>query len=208
MKKILLTGFEPFGGEKINPSEAVLELLPDTICGVQLFKERLPVTYRESAALALDAFHMFAPDAVVMLGQAGGRNGITLERLAINLDHAKAADNAGETRMNALIHPDAPAAYFATLPMDAMLEAMHACSIPCSMSISAGAFICNHVSFEMLHHLYRTGATVLGGFIHLPYLPEQVEGKQDVPCMEVSIMQQRIVAALTALTRVLNKGDV
>ncbi len=199
MKIILITGFEPFGGERVNPSGALLDHLPEAVAGAALCKLLLPVSYRKSADLLLERIDALQPNALVMLGQAGGRGKITPECIAINLNHSESADNAGEQRINARIHPEAPAAYFATLPIDAMLQVMRACGVPCAMSVSAGAFVCNHVSFEALHHISSKGYGIPAGFIHLPYLPEQAEEKPGTPAMPLSMMEQGVCAALTAV---------
>ena len=129
IKKILITAFEPFGGERINPAQAVLERLPEAISGAALYRSVLPVSYRKSAVLLLEQIERVRPDAVVMLGQAGGRAKITPERIAVNLDHCEARDNDGEQRIDSVIDPEGPAAYFSTLPVHAMLQEMRKCEV-------------------------------------------------------------------------------
>lgn len=199
MKKILITAFEPFGGERINPAQAVLERLPEAISGAVLYRSVLPVSYRKSAALLLEQIERVRPDAVVMLGQAGGRAKITPERIAVNLDHCEACDNDGEQRIDSVIHPEGPAAYFSTLPVHAMLQEMRKYEVGCAMSASAGAFVCNHVSYEALHYISRMGYGIPAGFIHLPYLPEQAEGKPGAASMPLSAMVHVVQAALAAV---------
>lgn len=201
MKTILLTGFEPFGGESINPAQKVLQCLPESIGGILLNKLLLPVEYGKSAVLLIEQIEALHPAAVVMLGQAGGRAKITPERIAINLDHSESADNSGECRINTMICPDAPAALFSTLSIDAMLQAMRTAGVECAMSVSAGAFVCNHVFFEALHHIARSGYNIPAGFIHLPYLPEQVQDKPGIASMPLQAMITGISAALEELVQ-------
>ena len=190
MKKILITAFEPFGGERINPAQAVLERLPEAISGAALYRSVLPVSYRKSAALLLEQIERVRPDAVVMLGQAGGRAKITPERIAVNLDHCEARDNDGEQRIDSVIDPEGPAAYFSTLPVHAMLQEMRKCEVGCAMSASAGAFVCNHVSYEVLHyisgetsHCHKTAGSALSAVAPWPYRPLPLLRKERRACV-------------------------
>ncbi len=199
MKRILVTAFEPFGGEAINPTQAILAALPDAISGAVLHKAVLPVVYGESAKRLFAEMDLACPDAVMMLGQAGGRSRLTPERVAINLDHAELADNAGEARTNTRIHPEGPDAYFTTLPVEAMLHAIAQEGVPCALSVSAGAFLCNHTLFEALHRIHGNGERTLAGFIHVPYLPEQTAERPGVPSMPLRDMVKGIHAAIAAV---------
>ena len=179
MKKLLITGFEPFGGEAINPAlEAVLRL-PDTMDGATIVKLQAPVVYDASAETVLAAMEREQPDAVLCVGQAGGRNAITPERIAINMDDASSADNSGEVRTDTPIAQNGPAAYFATLPVRKMAQAMVDAGLPGSVSYSAGAFVCNDTMYAVLHRYH--GTPVRAGFIHVPFLPQQA--KEGVPSM-------------------------
>ncbi|QND84265.1 Pyrrolidone-carboxylate peptidase [Chromobacterium vaccinii] len=169
MKTVLLTGFEPFGGETINPSwEAARRLDGETIAGARVHARLLPCAFGS----ALDALNReldaLRPDIAIAVGQAGGRPDIAVERVAINIDDARFPDNAGRQPIDQLIVADGPAAYFSTLPIKAIVAGLRERGLPATVSQSAGTFVCNHVMYGLLH---RGG--LRGGFIHLPFLPEQ-----------------------------------
>lgn len=197
MKKILLTAFEPFGGEVLNPALEIAKILATRSLDVEIRTATVPVTFRDAAQTVLDALSRESFDAVVMLGQAGGRNTVTVERIAINIDDARIPDNIGHQPIDHLILPDGPAAIFATLPIKKMVSAMQEAGVPASVSNSAGTFVCNHLMYRVLHHLCESG--IPAGFVHVPYLPEQVAGKPDIPSMPLSDMVKGIEAALLAL---------
>ncbi|QEL55901.1 pyroglutamyl-peptidase I [Chromobacterium paludis] len=181
MRTVLLTGFEPFGGETVNPSwEAVKLLDGETIAGARVVARRLPCVF--GAALSELRHHLegLRPDLVIAVGQAGGRPDISVERVAINVDDARIPDNAGKQPIDQPIAADGPAAYFSTLPIKAIVAALRECDIPASVSQTAGTFVCNHVMYGLLHH---GGAR--GGFIHIPYLPEQAAAHPGQPSMRL-----------------------
>lgn len=171
MKKILFTGFEPFGGEQINPSWEAVRRLPDEIGGARIIKAQLCVEYARSGEQlnALIAEH--SPDIVVCCGQAGGRRAVTPEVCAINRDHAEAPDNAGVVRRYAEIIPGGANAYFTALPVEKLVDAVRAEDIPCAPSFSAGTYVCNHIYYTLLSVMQN------GLFVHVPFIPRQVEGK-------------------------------
>lgn len=197
MKKILLTAFEPFGGEVLNPALEIAKILATRSLDVEIRTATVPVTFRDAAQTVLDALSREPFDAVVMLGQAGGRNTVTVERIAINIDDARIPDNIGHQPIDHPILPDGPAAIFATLPIKKMVSAMQEAGVPASVSNSAGTFVCNHLMYRVLHHLCGSG--IPAGFVHVPYLPEQVAGKPDIPSMPLSDMVKSIEAALLSL---------
>lgn len=192
MKKILFTGFDPFGGESTNPALLAVQALPDTIGDTQIIKMELPTIFGKSSAVLLDAIEDIRPDAVVMVGQAGGRAGITIERVAINIEDATMADNAGIVATNRPIAADGPAAYFSTLPIADIVDRLRAGDIPAGISNTAGTFVCNHVMYQALHYANKAGIPMPAGFIHVPYLPTQVLDKPATASM-----------ALTTITRAL-----
>lgn len=199
--KLLLTGFEPFGGSAINPSEqVVLALAHDDIEGVERRAVILPVDRVRTAATAIAAIQEFQPDAILSLGEASRRMAISIERVAINLMDYRIADNAGHQVMDEPIVPDGPAAYFVTLPVRAMLQAVRAAGVPAELSLSAGAFLCNQVTYAVLHYLGTKGLGIPAGFIHLPSLPEQA-AKRDplIPSMALETMVKGVRAAIGAL---------
>lgn len=197
MKKILLTAFEPFGGESINPALEIARILETRTLDVEIRTVTVPVTFRDAARTVLDTLNREAFDAIVMLGQAGGRSAVTPERIAINIDDARIPDNIGDQPVDRPIVPGGPAAIFATLPIKAMVTAMQEAGISAAVSNSAGTFVCNHLMYRVLHHL--DGSGVPAGFVHVPYLPEQVADKPNTPSMSLSDMIKGIEAALLAL---------
>lgn len=197
--RILVTAFDPFGGETRNPAQEVLARLPQVIGGADIIPLVVPTVFWQSLDVALDAIRVHRPDAVVCLGQAGGRNGITVERVAINWMDASIADNAGQQPVDERIDAAGPDAYFATLPVRAMVNAMREGGFRANISLSAGAFVCNHLMYGVLHFLAQQHLPVQAGFVHLPYLPEQAEGKQGVPCMPLEDMVRAIVLGITVL---------
>lgn len=172
--KILLTGFEPFGDIPLNPSQALVEALPNHLPDhVELTKAILPVDEQQAPKELLTLIHHHNPDAVLSFGLAAGRPKISLERVAINLMDFRIPDNVGTTKSNEPIIPGGPAAYFSTLPIQAMLSALMAEGIPAQQSLTAGAYLCNLVFYVMMHEISLSNLPIRAGFIHLPALPEQ-----------------------------------
>lgn len=195
MKQLLITGFDPFGGEGINPSWEAVHLLEDTIGEYRLTKLRLPTVFGRAADLLLEAADRLQPDAVLCVGQAGGRAGITPEVIGINLREARIPDNEGHQPQNEPVIPGSPAAYFATLPVREMVRAVQAGGLPASLSYSAGAFVCNDVLYSLLHRF--DGTAVRAGFVHVPYLPGQAGG--DKPSMSLADIVRGLTLAIGAL---------
>jgi pyroglutamyl-peptidase len=195
MKKLLISGFDPFGGEKINPSFEAVKLLPDTIGEYELTKIELPTVFRRAAEIMTAKIEELRPDAVICVGQAGGRSGITPEVIGINLREAKIADNAGNMPQNEAVREGAPDGIFATLPIREMVEAIKAIGLPAALSYSAGAFVCNDLLYSLLHEFKNTDIKI--GFIHVPFLPEQA--KEGVPSMELSDITKALLAAIECL---------
>lgn len=186
-KKLLITGFEPFGKETVNPSWEAVRLLPDSIGGWSLDKLLLPTVFGVAAQTALSRAEQVQPDAILSVGQAGGRGAVTPEVIAINLREASIPDNAGQQPTREPVAPGGPAAYFATLPVREMTEAICRAGLPGRLSYSAGVFVCNDLMYSLLHRY--DGTAVRTGFIHVPFLPEQ--GEPSLPLTD-------IVRALTA----------
>ena len=198
---VLLTGFEPFGGSQLNPSAQVVRTLTrDGLPGVALHSAILPVDRQGGPATLLNAVRALHPDAILCLGEATRRMVISIERMAINLLDYRMADNAGHQAIDEPIVPDGPAAYFVTLPVRAMLEAVRAAGIPAELSLSAGAFLCNQVTYELLHYLTTHQLDIPAGFVHLPALPEQVTNAYPpMPSMALATMTCGIRAVIGAL---------
>ena len=195
MKKLLITGFEPFGGEEINPSWEAVSRLPDEIGGYALTKQLIPVVFGKSAECVIKKASELVPDVILCIGQAGGRKGVTPEAVAINLRDTPSPDNAGLLQQNVPVIPGSPDAYFATVPVRDMVKAIQAISIPASLSLSAGAYVCNDVLYTLLHHFHSTDTKV--GFIHVPYLPEQA--KEGVPSLPLPDIVNALSAAISAM---------
>ena len=170
-KKLLITGFDPFGGEHINPSWEAVKLLPDIIGPFQLKKIQIPTVFGSGAQAVLEAAQSFDPDFILCVGQAGGRSAVTPERIAVNIRDAKIPDNNGYLPSGERIIPQGPAAYFATVDVSAMVQAAQESGHPATVSNHAGAFVCNDVLYTLLHHYNQTDTKV--GFIHVPWLPQQ-----------------------------------
>ncbi|MBL8965945.1 MAG: pyroglutamyl-peptidase I, partial [Spirochaetaceae bacterium] len=188
----------PFGGEDRNPTLEILGLLPRRRAGFAVATLALPVVFGESVARAVEALRETRPDAVLMLGQAGGRADVAIERVAVNLDDARIPDNRRRRPVDRPIDPEGPAAYFSTFPSRAILAAMTAAGVPASLSYSAGTFVCNHLSYGVLGFLAKEGRGVPAGFIHLPWLPEQVVGKPGAPSMSLELSRRAVLAAIDA----------
>lgn len=194
--KILVTGFEPFGGESVNPAQQILEALPQQIGGAEIIKQVVPCVFDESIKVIHQAMQKHHPDAVVCLGQAGGRKSITPERVAINLSDARIPDNAGQQPIDLPIMPDGENAYFSTLPIKAIADALRRENIPCEVSNTAGTYVCNHVMYGVLYWISKEFPQMRGGFIHVPFTEEQVKNKPDVASLPLSEMIRGIQKAV------------
>ncbi|MBI2380413.1 MAG: pyroglutamyl-peptidase I [Gammaproteobacteria bacterium] len=185
---VLLTGFDAFGGESLNPSwEAVARLDGESIAGHRLAAAQLPTVFGDALDCLERLLDQHKPRLVLCLGQASGRTAISLERVAINVDDARIADNAGQQPVDQPILAEGPPAYFTSLPIKAMLERLHAAGIPAQVSNSAGTFVCNHVFYGLMH-LLAARPGLRGGFVHIPYSPEQVVEKKDQPSMAMELV--------------------
>lgn len=199
MTKILITAFDPFGGETLNPASEALNRLPDWIDGAQIIRLQVPTVFGEAVHIAAQTLDALRPDVCICVGQAGGRAEISVERVAINVNDARIADNAGAQPVDEAIDPLGPAAYFATLPIKAIAAGIRAQGIPAAVSNTAGTFVCNHLMYGVLHHIQRSSMETRAGFIHIPFLPEQAADKHGgTPSMSV----ETIVKALETAIRV------
>lgn len=200
MKTVLITGFEPFGGEQINPSWEVVSRLDNAIIGgCRVVARQLPCVFGDALSVLHSAIDALSPALVLAIGQAGGRADITVERVAINVDDARIADNKGQQPVDAPVVANGPAAWFSTLPIKAMVAAIRKAGIPASVSQTAGTFVCNHVMYGLLHKLSGL-PEVKGGFIHIPYLPQQAAAHPGAPSMAAETVRQALEIAIeTAL---------
>ena len=171
MKKLLITGYEPFGGENINPSWEAVKLLPDTVGGYALTRLCLPVVFGEAAEKVTEAAREICPDVILCIGQAGGRSAVTPEKVGINLRHAPIPDNKGNQPTDEPIIENGDAAFFTTIPVRRIAEAIKSAGLPSQVSYSAGAYVCNDTLYSLLARFKDTQTRV--GFIHIPYSEEQ-----------------------------------
>ncbi|TWD42950.1 pyroglutamyl-peptidase I [Pantoea sp. SJZ147] len=197
MKTVLMTAFEPFGGESINPSwQAVSALEGQQIAGARIVTRQLPVVFSEVLDVLYQALDEIKPDAIISVGQAGGRSDITVERIGINVDDARIPDNAGHQPVDEPVVQDGPAAYFSRLPIKAIVAAVRKAGIPASVSQTAGTFTCNRVMYGLLHWLHQHGSAARAGFIHIPYLPEQAAHHPGQPSMAAATVIEALKIAV------------
>ena len=195
MKKLLITGFDPFGGEQINPSWESVKLLEDKIGEYSLIKLQIPTIFKKGVDKIIERANEINPDVIICVGQAGGRRGITPEVVAINLVEANIPDNEGNQPMGVPVINGGENAYFSTLPIRQMVTAIKTKEIPSALSFSAGAFVCNEVLYTLLN--YFNGTNVKVGFIHVPFLPEQAGDKY--PSMELNKIVEGLTIAIEQL---------
>ncbi|CAH0151278.1 pyrrolidone-carboxylate peptidase [Bacillus sp. Soil745] len=198
-QKVLLTGFEPFGGEKVNPSwEAVKQLHGEVIDDVTLVAEQIPTLFGKSVAVLEQLIQQHNPDVVICVGQAGGRLHITPERVAINMNDARIPDNQGNQPIDEPIADKGPVAYWSTIPIKRIVENMKESNIPASVSHTAGTFVCNHIFYGLMDYITRTSSSIRGGFIHIPFIPEQTINKE-APFLSLETIVKGVkIAAVTA----------
>lgn len=205
--KLLLTAFDPFGGSPINPALEAVKLVSDTVAGVEIVKLEVPTVFRKSIDTVAAAIEKEKPNAVLCIGQAGGRYDLTPERVAINMDDARIQDNEGNQPIDTVIFEDGAPAYFATLPIKAMTAKIREAGLPASVSNTAGTFVCNHLMYGVLYTLARHYPGVKGGFMHVPFVPSQtVNRPTPAPSMCVQDIARGIEAAIAAIAE--NDADL
>lgn len=202
--KIIVTGFDPFGGEKINPSIECVKALPG-IKGVELIRLELPTVFKESAKRLNEVINEVKPDAVLSVGQAGGRPGITMERIAINVDDARIPDNISQQPIDETIQTKGAAAYFSTLPIKRIVKAIREAGIPVEVSNSAGTFVCNHIMYQALFAATKADKPFKAGFMHIPFIPEQTTDKPSLPLEEST---KALQIAIETIRDYLNDEDI
>jgi pyroglutamyl-peptidase len=205
-RRVLVTGFMPFDGETINPSWEIVRNLPDVMGGFRIEKLKVPVEFDKAIEVATKAIDRLQPDVVVSFGQAGGRPRMTVERIAINIDDARIADNAGVMRIDQIIAANGAAAYFCTVPIKAMVAGMAKAGVPAEVSNSAGTFVCNHLAYGVLNHIAAKRMATRAGFVHVPYLESQILDKPNTPAMALPTMIAGAKAAIMAAIR--RKADL
>ena len=197
--KILVTGFDPFGGEKVNPALEAVKSLPSEIHGTEIHWVEIPTVFYKSAEVLEAEIVRYQPDVVLCIGQAGGRAGLTPERVAINQDDARIPDNQGNQPIDTPIRLDGEAAYFSTLPIKAMVQAIKEVGLPATVSNTAGTFVCNHLMYQALYLADKKFPHMRAGFMHIPYMIEQVINKPNTASMNLADIVKGIEATIGAI---------
>ncbi len=205
--KLLLTGFDPFGGEPINPAWEAVKLVADKVGDVEVVKLEVPTVFNKSIDKVAKAIDEVKPDAVLCIGQAGGRYDLTPERVAININDARIPDNEGNQPLDGPIFEDGETAYFTTLPIKAMVDEIRKAGVPASVSNTAGTYVCNHLMYGVLYTLAKKYPGVRGGFMHVPFVTSQVVNRATpAPCLSTEEIAKGIEAAIKAIGE--NKEDL
>ena len=200
--KLLLTAFDPFGGDAINPALEAVKLVADKIGRFDIVKLEVPTVFRKSIDTVAKAIEEEKPDVVLCIGQAGGRFEITPERVAINVDDARIKDNESNQPIDIKIFEDGENAYFTTLPIKAMVEAIREANLPAAVSNTAGTFVCNHLMYGVLYTLAKKYPHIKGGFTHVPFIPAQVARRTPVPpYMALEDIKRGLEAAIDAIDK-------
>lgn len=197
--RVLVTGFEPFGKDDKNASWEAVSLLPDMVEDVKIIKAQLPVVYDEVGDRLKELIHHYQPHAVFCVGQASGRTAITPEKVAINWKAAGIADNVGVTYDGAYINPDGDAAYFATIPVEKIVEELKKEQIPAQISYTAGTYVCNTTMYTLLAQLQQAAPEIMGGFIHVPNTYEQAVLRPQVPAMPLEVIVKGLEIAVRVI---------
>lgn len=199
--KILVTGFEPFDNEKINPAWEAVKKLPNNLEDVEVLKFQIPTAFINSYEVLFKLIDENQPDAVLCIGQAGGRFDFTIERVAINIDDARIPDNNGFQPIDKPIFSDGENGLFSTLPIKAMVAELNKNNIPASVSNTAGTFVCNHIMYALLYYIKKHNLNIRGGFIHVPYIREQIINKKSIPYMELSTIVEALKISIKTIQK-------
>ena len=198
MMKVLITGFDPFGGESVNPAWEAVKAMKSNIDGIEVVKLQIPTVFKKSAEKLYAGIEEHKPDVVICIGQAGGRYDISVERVAINMDDGRIPDNEGNQPIDEIIKEDGRTAYFSNLPLKAMIKHMNDNGVPASLSNTAGTFVCNHVMYGILYMIDKKYPNIKGGFIHIPYMTSQIMEKKNTPFMSLDEIVKGLEFALEA----------
>lgn len=202
--RILVTGFNSFGGDTINPASIILENLPKSINNNEILTLELPTEFKKSSELLKKYIDLIQPNIIISIGLAGGRSNISIERIAINIDDARIPDNSGYSPIDETIQSEGDTAYFSTLPIKAIIKNLKNKNIPCEISNTAGTFVCNHIMYEALYYIKKNKLNINSGFIHIPYLVEQ----NKAPSLELETMVKAINIAILTSIEYFGKYDV
>lgn len=204
--KVLMTAFDPFGGESVNPALEAVKSMKNKIEGVEIAKVEIPTVFKKSIEVLDSAIERENPDIVICVGQAGGRFDMTVERVAINISDASIKDNEKNQPIDETIFKDGKNAYFSSLPIKAIVEEIKKENIPASVSNTAGTFVCNHIMYGLLYLIDKKYNNIKGGFIHVPFIPNQVLDKKNMPSMSKENITQALESAVKA--SILNEEDI
>ncbi|MDR0880434.1 MAG: pyroglutamyl-peptidase I [Clostridioides sp.] len=198
--KVLMTGFDPFGGEPINPAEEAVKRVSEEINGAEVIKLIIPTVQDKSLEKIDEAIDLHKPDFVICVGQAGGRFDISPEKVAINLNDFRIPDNEGNQPTDSSIKEDGEIAYFSNLPVKAIVKHLRDQEIPASLSYTAGTFVCNHVMYGVMYMIDKKYPNIKGGFIHIPFAPSQVMEKKNTPYMSLDDIVKGLELVVEACT--------
>ena len=205
--KVLVTGFDPFGGEAVNPAFEAVKLLPDEIAGAEIIKLEIPTVFSKCGPAVEAGIQKYEPDVVINVGQAGGRSCVTIEQVAINLAEARIPDNDGEQPSDEPIQKDGAPAYYATIPVKAIVKNVRDHGIPCHISYTAGTYVCNCIMYNVLHMAATKYSNIRAGFIHVPFAAQQaVEKPNGTPVMSLEMIADSLKYAIEATVK--NKEDI
>ena len=207
MMKILVTGFDPFGGEKVNPAFEAVKLMPDNIAGAEIIKLEIPTVFSRSTAVVEEAIKAYSPDVVLSVGQAGGRSCVTIEKVAINLAEARIPDNDGDQPLGQKLQENGAPAYYSLIPVNAIVQNVREHGLPCHISYTAGTYVCNAVMYNVLHLVNEKYSNIRSGFIHVPFACEQViEKPNGTPSMSLIDIAKTLEYAVEAIVK--NPQDI
>lgn len=205
--KVLVTGFDPFGGEAVNPAFEAVKLLPDEIAGAEIIKLEIPTVFSKCGPAVEAGIQKYEPDVVINVGQAGGRSCVTIEQVAINLAEARIPDNDGEQPSDEPVQKDGAPAYYATIPVKAIVKNVRDHGIPCHISYTAGTYVCNCIMYNVLHMAATKYSNIRAGFIHVPFAAQQaVEKPNGTPFMSLEMIADSLKYAIEAAVK--NEEDI
>lgn len=205
--KVLITGFDPFGGEAVNPAFEAVKLLPDEIAGAEIIKLEIPTVFSKCGPAVEEGIKKYEPDVVINVGQAGGRSCVTIEQVAVNLAEARIPDNDGEQPSDEPLQREGAPAYYATIPVKAIVKNIRDHGIPCHISYTAGTYVCNCIMYNVLHMTATKYTNIRAGFIHVPFAAQQaVEKPNGTPFMSLEMIAESLKYAIEATVK--NEEDI
>ena len=205
--KVLVTGFDPFGGEAVNPAFEAVKMLPDEIAGAEIIKLEIPTVFSKCGPAVEAGIQKYEPDVVINVGQAGGRSCVTIEQVAVNLAEARIPDNDGEQPSDEPVQKDGAPAYYATIPVKAIVKNIRDHGIPCHISYTAGTYVCNCIMYNVLHMAATKYSNIRAGFIHVPFAAQQaVEKPNGTPFMSLEMIADSLKYAIEAAVK--NEEDI